>query len=95
MKIGFDVHFFKLLAENIGSSLCLIMRNDNAAYHKPAVSKFVFEAQNVHVVGYAQITANLVFLNVLGADDYDDFRIICKLHKHTQFAVGLKTWQNP
>ena len=94
MKICLDVHFLKLLPECIGSSLTLIMCYDDTTYHQTTVGKFVFQTKNIHVISYAKIAADLILFNIHSTDNDDDFSVICQLHEHSQFAVGLKTWQN-
>ena len=74
-----------------GGLLTFVMRNADASHHKTAVLKFIAKAQNVHIVGYAQIAANFVLFNINCADYNYNFCAVCKLHKHSKLAVRLKT----
>ena len=51
--------------------------------------------QYIHIVGDAQISADLVFLNIVRADHDDDLRLGGELHEHAHLAVGLKPGENP
>ena len=53
------------------------------------------EAENVHVVGDAEIGAYFVLLDVGSAYDDDDFCFVGELREHPQLAVRLKSGQNP
>ena len=55
----------------------------------------VDQPQHVHVVGDAQVPADLVLLDVPRADDDDDFRLVLHLQQHLHLAVGQKAGQNP
>ena len=77
------------------AALSVVVRDDNPAYHEASVLEFRPQPQDVLVVGYAQVVAHLVLLDVLCAD-YDDYLYRAgQLLEHPQFAVGLESWQDP
>ena len=49
------------------------MCDNHGVNEKTAVYEFVTKAQYIHIVGDAQVLANLVFLNVGSRDDDDNF----------------------
>ena len=61
---------------------------------QPFAAEDVNQAQNVQIVGDAQIAAYFVLFNVGRADDNDDFRLRGQLSEHAELAVRCKAWQN-
>ncbi len=53
----------------------------------------VDEAQGIHVIGDAEVSALFVLLDVARVDDHDDFRVVLQLGEHPQFTVRLKAGQ--
>ena len=90
-----DPHFFQLCLKLEDGRLVGVVGDDYASHIEPPVRKGVDEPQNVHIVGDAQIVADLVFRDIGGADGNDDLRLIGKLHQHPQLTVGLKTRKHP
>ena len=41
----------------------------------------------------SEVSTHLILFDVLGTDDYDDFRLILKLLEHVKLAVRLEAWQ--
>ena len=54
----------------------------------------VDEAQGIHVIGDAEVSALFVLLDVARVDDHDDFRVVLQLGEHPQFTVRFKAGQN-
>ena len=52
------------------------------------------QAQDVFVIGDAQIAAHLVLLDIVGVDGDDDLNVFGHLLQHTDLAVGLKAGQH-
>ena len=63
------------------------------AYIKAYLLKLAFESQHIFVIGDSKVSADLVLLYVLGADDDKNFSFILQLCKHLKLTVRLKTWQ--
>ena len=54
----------------------------------------VQQAQNVLVVGDAQIAAHLALLDIVGVDGDDDLNVLGHLLQHADLAVGLESRQH-
>ena len=52
------------------------------------------QAQDVFVIGDAQIAAHLVLLDIVSVDGDDDLNVLGHLLQHTDLAVGLKARQH-
>ena len=90
-----DAEALQAVAERPGTLLPVEMGDDHRSDEQSAADELVAQPQYVHVVRNAQVTADLVLLNVHGTDDDDDFRIVAELHEHLEFAVWLKAGQHP
>jgi hypothetical protein len=82
------------MVELIGSTLTVIVGNDNGAYHEVALHKFVTQSQNILIVSDTEVSTYLVLLYILSAHDYDNFQLVAQLGKHSEFRVGLEAWQH-
>ena len=51
--------------------------------------------EHVHIVGNAQVSPDLVLLNVGGADSDDHLSLILELGEHSDLAVGGKAGEHP
>ncbi len=91
MQIGGDAEILESAAERIGAALTVVVSDYNRRHHKPAFCKLLAQSKHVHIIGYAQIGAYLVFFNILCADYNHDFSLVGQLAKHTQLAVGLES----
>ena len=63
VQIGTDPQGGQLLAEFIGRALACILGNDDAGNEKASGLQGVLEAQDIYVIGDAQIAADLVLFN--------------------------------
>jgi len=57
-------------------------------------SKTIDKTYNIQVIGYAEISAQLVLLNICRIDCNNNFNLFLKLEKHFKFAVRLKAGQH-
>ena len=62
--------------------------------YKTLAAQNVHQSQNIFIVGNAQISPNLAFLNMVSVNGDNDFNFINQTFKHTNFRIGLKTGQN-
>ena len=92
--IDLDPHALQALAVGFRTCLAVEMGDHHAVDAEATVHELVTEAQHVHIVGYSQVAAHFVLLDVNRTDDYDDFRIVFHLHQHLQFAVRLKSGED-
>ena len=95
MKIDPDAQTLQPCLEKIRAVLAAVLGDDYTAYIQACVDEFLPETEHIRVISDAQVPADFIFLNVPGADDDDDLRLVCKLFEEAQFAVGLETGQNP
>ena len=66
------------------------MGDDNAVHAEAALHELVAEAEDVHVIGDAEVRPDLVLLDIHGADDDDDLGVILHLHEHLELAVRFE-----
>ena len=92
--IDLDVHAFQALPVGFGAGLAVEVRDDHAVHAEAAGHELVPQAEDIDVIGDAEVAADLVLLDVHGADDDDDFSIILHLHQHFQLAVRLEARQD-
>ena len=92
--VHLDVHALQALAVGVRAGLAVVVGHDDAVDAEAARHEFVAQAQHVHVVGDAQVIADLVFLNVDGADHDDDLEVVLQLVEHLELAVRLESRQD-
>ena len=92
--IDLDAHAFQALPIGFSAGLAVEVRDYHAVDAEAAGHEFVPEAEDIDIVGDAEVAADLVLLDVHGADDDDDFRIILHFHQHFQLAVRLEARQD-
>ena len=88
--IDLDAHRLQAFPVGHGAGLAAEMGDDDAVHAEPAVHELVAETEDVHVVGDPEVRPDLVLLDVHGADDDDDLRVILHLHEHLELAVRLE-----
>ena len=91
-----DAHaeIFEPVFERKRGGLTLILRDNDAADEKTDRAERVDEAQHVAVIGYAEVAADLVVLDVARVDDNDYLNIRADILEHLQLAVGLEAGQD-
>ena len=94
VAVGLDAKPFEALAESNGAALAVIVGYHHRAHHESPVLELAAKAQDILVVGYAEVVADFVFLDVDRADYNDDFCLVAQLLEHPQLAVGLESGQN-
>lgn len=94
VDVGFDAEAFEAHTEVIGGALAVVVGDHDGADFETAVDEGVAQAQDVLVVGDAEVGANLVFDDVLGADYDDDFNLVADFAEHAQLGVGLEAGQH-
>ena len=52
-------------------------------------------AEDVEIIGDAEVVPDFIFFNVSSVDGNDDFRLIGKLHQHPELAVRGKARKHP
>ena len=94
MAIDLQPQFLQASLKGIGGGLAGVLGDHNAAHIQTAGAENVDQAQHIHIIGDAQIAANLVLLDVGGVDDDDDLRVVLQLLQHTDLAVGGEPGQH-
>ena len=91
-----DAHaeIFKPVLECKRGGLTLILRDNDAADEKTDRAERVDETQHIAVVGYAEVAADLVILDIARVDDNDYLNIRADIFEHLQLAVGLEAGQD-
>ena len=79
MVINLDAHALQTLAVGIGAGLAVVMGDDHRTHHEAAAHELVAQAKDIHVIGDAEIAADLVLFNVNGTDDDDDLAVVDEL----------------
>jgi len=95
MHIGLYAHALKTMAILISGTLAVVVGYNHRPHHEAASYKLVAQAQDVLIIGYAEVGTNLVALYVLGTDDDDYLYLVANLAEHAQLGVWLETRQHP
>ena len=95
MAVHFDPQLLQPVLKESGAFLTAVFCDHYAAHIETMAFEDGHETQYIHIVGDAQISADLVFLNIVRADHDDDLRLGGELHEHAHLAVGLKPGENP
>ena len=85
-----DAVFFQMILEEERAVLALEMGDDDGADVEAALAELVHEAEDVGVVGDAEVAADLVVLDVDGGDHDHDLGLVAKLGEHAELGVGLE-----
>ena len=94
MIVDLDAHAFQTLAVGIGAGLAVVMGDDHRTHHEAAAHELVAQAKDIHVIGDAEIAADLVLFNVNGTDDDDDLAVVYELREHLELVVRLEARQH-
>ena len=76
MEVALDAARLELLAELLRGELPLVASYDNAANGKPQRRQVVYELERIVSVGYAEVGAHLLLLDVAGVDAEDDLGLV-------------------
>ena len=79
------------LSEFVRPGLTRVSCYNNAAHVKAQPAENVGEAQNIVVIAYAQVSAQLVFLDVVSVYGDYNFNFIAYFREHSNFRVRLKS----
>ena len=94
VDIGLDAHALEADAEIVGGMLAVVMGDDDAAHHEATGDELAAKAEDILVVGDAEVSTHLVLNYVLSTDDDDDFNLVADFAEHAQFAVRLETGEH-
>ena len=94
VQIGTDAQGTQLLAEFIGRALARILGDHDAGDEKASGLQGVLEAQDIYVIGDAQVAADLVLFNGRSVNDDHDLGLILELLQHLQLVVRRESGQD-
>ena len=90
-----DAQLFQTLQEGVCRRLAAVTGQHHAAHIQAHLPEGVNQAQNVCVIGNAQVAPDLVLFNIRSVDGDDHFCVIGKLLQHPDLAVRLKAGKHP
>ena len=82
------------LFEGVRSRLTGVLRDNDRADVQTDAAEGVDETEHIHIIGDAEVGADLVLLNVAGRDNDDDFCVVLHLAQHANLAVGREAGQH-
>ena len=95
MPVAADTQRGEALQKRIGGGLPVVPGQHHAAHEQAQAPEDVDQAEDVVVIGDAQVAPDLVLLNVRRVDGNDDLHILLKLLEHPDLAVRLEARQDP
>ena len=94
VAVDLDAEALEPLLEQLRRRLAAVVSYDHAADEKAYAAERVNEPESVFIIGYAEVSAALVALDIICGDGDDDLRLVLHLQQHFHLAVRLKTRQN-
>ena len=94
VQLGGNAERVQAIAEDVGGGLAGVLGDDHGRDSKTVAAEQVDQAQNVLVIGNAQVTASLVLLDVVRVNGDDDLDVVGYALEHAKLAVRLKTRQH-
>ena len=94
MQLGGNTERVQTIAEDIGSGLTGILRDDHGGNGKSIPSEQIDQAQDVFIIGNTQVATGLVLLDMVRIDCNDDLDVIGDALEHAKLAVRLKARQH-
>ena len=61
---------------------------------EPAIPECVDKAENIHIIGDAEVSSHFVLFDVRRVDRYDDLGVLLELHQHVDLTVGPESRKN-
>ena len=81
--------------ERLGDGLLRVPGQYHTGNVEPKAAEHIDQPDHVPVIGNAQVTPDLVFLDIVGVDGDDHLHLILQLQQHSQLAVRLKSRKHP
>ena len=94
VQLAGDAEGVEAATEDIRSPLPRVLREHHGGNGEALGAEEVHEAQDVLVIGDAQVAARLVALDVVGVDGDDDLDLAREALKHAELDVRLKAGQD-
>ena len=90
MAVDPDAERLQLFLVGDGGGLACEAGQDDASDHQAVCPEFICETEQVHVVGDAEIAADLVLLDIARVNGDNNFTLIPQLAQHPDLGVRLK-----
>ena len=90
VQAALDAQARQAVAEGVGRGLAGVLGDDHGRHGHAVAAEEVHQAQDVLVVGDAEVSAGLVLLDVVGVDGDDDLDVVRDALEHAELGVGLK-----
>ena len=79
------------MTELISSMLAVIVGNHHTSYHEVAAHKLITQTEYILIVGDAEVSTDLILLDVLSADYYQDLDAVAQLAQHAELGIRFET----
>ena len=90
VAVGGHSHALQALAEGVGAALAVVVCDYHRVDRESAADEGLAQTEHIHIVGYAQILAYFVFLDVACGNHDDYLGLVGQLPEHAQLAVRLE-----
>ena len=94
VAVDLDAEALKPLLEQLRRRLTAVVGYDHAADEKADAAERVNEPESVFIIGYAEVAAALVALDIVGGNGDYDLRLVLHFKQHLHLAVRLEARQN-
>ena len=94
VQLGGNAERVQAIAEDIGGGLAGVLGDNHGRDSKTVAAEQVDQAQDVLVIGNAQVATGLILLDVVRVDRDDDLNVIGYALEHAELAVRFKTRQH-
>ena len=94
MQVAGDPQVLETAAEGVGGALAGVLGEHDRAHEEAVGAEDVGQAQDVLVVGDAQVAAGAALLDVAGVDGDDDLHVIRQALEHAELGVRLEPGQH-
>ena len=93
MAVNGQPKVFKALLKCLHGGLLCIAGQDDAADVKPDFTECIYQTEGVLVIRDAEVAPHLIFFNIGGIDNDDNFRLVLHAAQHPHLAVRGKAGQ--
>ena len=94
VQLAGDAKRLQAGAEDVCGRLVGVLREHDGSHGEPLAAEQVHEAQDVLVIGDAEVAARLVLLDVVGVDGDDDLDVVGEALEHAELGVWLEPGQH-
>ena len=88
-------HALQSCLEGLGRHVVVIPGQYHTGDIEPEVPEDIDEPDHIQIVSNAQVSPNLVLLNIRGVDGNDHLHLVLQLQQHPELAVRLEAGKYP